>query len=148
MDVDTWVQTCYGVSVIVSQNQNSFLWLKFHYHRKKCSVTFLPISSRENKLNAPFLTWRDSSLNYFYDEFGFYSDKSCSSPKQLFPLVVLYNSVTNTRRQGLRLVQATVLHPLWVVWASTFLWWNASYQQSGWSWEFGGPGREIGVWVL
>jgi len=32
----------------------------------------------------------NSLLNYIYDEFGFYSDENCSSPKQKFPLVIFF----------------------------------------------------------
>jgi len=66
------------------------LVMKVFSPQKNNSVTFLPVLSWENKLDAPFLTRRDSLLNYIYDEFGFYSDENCSSPKQKFPLVIFF----------------------------------------------------------
>ena len=73
---------------------------------KKHFSDILAVSSRQTKLDAPFLTNRilsliikNSSQDSLYDEFGSFCDESCSSSMHLFPLVMKSMQGSSPRTQ-------------------------------------------------
>ena len=96
VDVDRWIQTYFIVSATCRRTEIGYV-MKVSSSQKTIQRRSCPF--RHEKTNLTLIRL-DSSMNYLYDEFSFYSDQDCSSPKQLFPLVILTRDNRTRRNQN------------------------------------------------